>query len=257
MQGNECMNPGERVANLQQELEISEQKRLRLRQQQLMQDFEPEDASLWIMLDLMTLILIFFILLYTNQARISANPFPVSLPSVKTIMEKVQKKSVPSLGEKPIFEKSAQRFIRIRNELAQAMNQIKIKDYSIDLRKDRIVLTIGESISFAPGQDRLMEAIKEPLGKIAKLITSQYTYQIIVSGHTDNTPIHTKKFPSNWELSLGRAMQVAKFFMDNGVDPHGISVEGFGPYRPVADNLDALGRKANRRVEISLLTQAL
>ncbi len=246
------MNRGESIANLRQELEISEQKRLRLRQQQLMQDSEPEDASLWIMLDLITLILIFFILLYTNQVQKPVNPFPVSLPSVKTIMEKVQKKPVSSL-----FSRREEQFIRIRKELTQAMNQVHIRDYSIDLRRDRIVLTIGESISFPPGQDRLMESIKEPLGKIAKLITSQYTYQIIVSGHTDNTPIHTKKFPSNWELSLGRAMQVAKFLMANGVDPHGISVEGFGPYRPVADNLDALGRKANRRVEISLLTQAL
>ncbi len=249
---NKSMNQRQHITNLQQELEISEQKRLRLLQDKLMQDSDPENGSLWIMLDLMTLILIFFILLYTHQTGIHAKGFPVSLPSVQTIMEKVQKKT--GIPDSSRFD---EHFVRMRRELVNAMDQINIKDYSIDLRKDRLVLTIGESISFPPGQDRLMDTIKGPLGKIAKLITSQYTYQVIVSGHTDNTPIHTRKFPSNWELSLGRAMQVARFLMANGVDPHGISVEGFGPYRPVADNLDALGRKANRRVEISLLTQAL
>ncbi len=248
------MNQTTTGTNIRQELEISEQKRLRLRQQQIMGNLEPEDVSLWVMVDLMSLILIFFILLYANQ--VSKNTAPVSAPSVKTMLEKVahrpQPKQMPTVADK-----TPQKWLRMKNQLTKAMAKVNIRDYSIELRKDRIVLTLGETISFAPGQDILMESIKEPLTRIAKLITSQYTYQIIVSGHTDNTPIHTEKFPSNWELSLGRAMQVAKFFMAKGVDPHGISVEGFGPYRPVADNLDPLGRKANRRVEISLITQEL
>ncbi len=248
------MNQTATGTNIRQELEISEQKRIRLRQQQIMGNLEPEDVSLWVMVDLMSLILIFFILLYTSE--ITKNTAPVSSPSVKTMLEKVVHPFQPK-QTLPVADKTPQKWLHMRSQLVKAMDKVNIKDYSIELRKDRIVLTLGETISFAPGQDTLMESIKEPLTRIAKLITSQYTYQIIVSGHTDNTPIHTEKFPSNWELSLGRAMQVAKFFMAKGVDPHGISVEGFGQYRPIADNLDPLGRKANRRVEISLLTETL
>jgi len=75
----------------------------------------------------------------------------------------------------------------------------------------------------------------------------------VVSGHTDNTPIHTEKFPSNMELSAARAINVATALIDNGVSRKRVSIQGFSEYRPLFDNMTPEHRQANRRVEISLI----
>jgi chemotaxis protein MotB len=78
---------------------------------------------------------------------------------------------------------------------------------------------------------------------------------IRVEGHTDNRPINTAAVPSNWELSAARAASVVHLFMDRGVAPARMAVLGFGPYRPVAPNASAIGRNANRRVELVILSR--
>jgi chemotaxis protein MotB len=75
-----------------------------------------------------------------------------------------------------------------------------------------------------------------------------------VEGHTDNTPIHTAQFPSNWELSTARATYVLQYLISNGnVPPQRLSAVGYGEYRPVASNSTPEGRGANRRVDLVVL----
>jgi chemotaxis protein MotB len=74
-----------------------------------------------------------------------------------------------------------------------------------------------------------------------------------VNGHTDDRPISTAEFPSNWELSSARASRVARHLIEKGVHPARIEVHGFAYHRPRAANENRLGRGVNRRVEISLL----
>ena len=76
---------------------------------------------------------------------------------------------------------------------------------------------------------------------------------MVISGHTDNTPINTEKFPSNLELSAARAINVAKSLINNGVSPVRVSIQGFSEYQPLFDNTLPENRQANRRVEISLI----
>jgi chemotaxis protein MotB len=71
-----------------------------------------------------------------------------------------------------------------------------------------------------------------------------------VTGHTDNIPINTPKFASNWELSAVRASDVVRYFISTGIDPKLLSAEGYAEYRPLEDNKTAKGRSRNRRVEI-------
>jgi chemotaxis protein MotB len=73
-----------------------------------------------------------------------------------------------------------------------------------------------------------------------------------VAGHTDNTPIKTPQFPSNWELSTARAVNVAKYLIASGVTPERVSVQGYASYRPLRANTSSQNRQANRRVEITL-----
>ena len=93
-------------------------------------------------------------------------------------------------------------------------------------------------------------------GLVAKIAESllPYSNPISFEGHTDNIPMRSSAFPSNWELSTARATNLAHFFLDrHGFTPQKISITGYGEYRPVADNNSDAGRKQNRRVDIVLM----
>jgi chemotaxis protein MotB len=93
------------------------------------------------------------------------------------------------------------------------------------------------------------------LDKIADVL-KKVPYAVRVEGHTDNVPIQTRRFPSNWELSVARAVNVVKYFAEvSNIDPKRLSAVGYGESRPVAPNDSPSDRAKNRRVEILLLTE--
>ena len=88
--------------------------------------------------------------------------------------------------------------------------------------------------------DKMIEVVKKMPGR-----------EIRVEGHTDNTPIHTREFPSNWELSSSRALSVVKYLYTQGkLDPAKMSAVGYGEFRPIAPNNTEANRTKNRRIEI-------
>mgnify|MGYP001818948202 FL=1 len=93
------------------------------------------------------------------------------------------------------------------------------------------------------------------LDKMAGLI-QKIPYPVRVDGHTDNVPIHTARFPSNWELSIARAVSVVKYFAESGnINPQRLSAVGYGDTRPLVPNDSPANRTKNRRVEIVLATE--
>jgi chemotaxis protein MotB len=93
------------------------------------------------------------------------------------------------------------------------------------------------------------------LDKMAALI-QKIPYPVRVEGHTDNVPIHTARYPSNWELSIARAVSVVKYFAESGkIDPQRLSADGYGETRPLVPNDSPANRTRNRRVEIVLVTE--
>ena len=242
------------IENLKSELEMSERKRLRLQRAQFLESFESEDLSLWVMIDIMSLILIFFIILYLN-AHNATNP-TIPRYNEKQIAPLIQKQPVKKYrtnsSSTKIFSTKTN-FSETEKQIHKAMTGTDLTNYSIKRSKNKILLVIGEKISFSEGEAQLLDNIKEPLKKIALFLNKENSHRIVISGHTDDIPINTDKFPSNWELSLARAMTVARFMMDVDVDPFKISVEGFGQYKPIADNYYYEGRQSNRRVTISLI----
>lgn len=124
---------------------------------------------------------------------------------------------------------------------------------SVELVPDktmRIILT-GDLL-FGSGQVELTPAAIESLKKLAPVI-KKTPYMINVIGHTDDRPVKTARFPSNWELSLARAGRVARFLIeDTGLPATQFSVSGYSSFRPVAPNTSDENRRANRRVEIVL-----
>jgi chemotaxis protein MotB len=124
---------------------------------------------------------------------------------------------------------------------------------SIHVRHGRIVLSLRNDVLFDEGKTDLKPAGKQALADVAQALRTVSSRSFQVAGHTDNLPIKSKEFPSNWELSTARAVVVVKFLSQQGVNPSALSAAGYGEFDPVAANTDAANRTKNRRIEISLV----
>jgi chemotaxis protein MotB len=114
-----------------------------------------------------------------------------------------------------------------------------------------ITVDINASVLFAPGDARLDLGAVRALAAVAQILAPT-DFPVIVEGHTDNTPINTAQFPSNWELSGMRASSVVRLFIESGVDGRRLTATGYADQRPLADNATADGRQRNRRVAITI-----
>ena len=128
-----------------------------------------------------------------------------------------------------------------------ATGQVHVRRYS-----DWVAVDISTDILFPSGIARLSSSAVRALQRLAAVL-APWPNAIRVEGHTDDRPISTREFPSNWELSAARAASVVHLFMDRGIAPARLAVVGFGQYRPIASNRTAAGRNANRRVSVVIL----
>jgi chemotaxis protein MotB len=132
-------------------------------------------------------------------------------------------------------------------------DEIKKKMVRIRMERRGIVVSLGEKGMFDSGSDDIKPEGKEMLDVIATSLTSVGN-QIRVEGHTDDVPIHSGRFPSNWELSTARATAVISRLVSNfGMSPKLLSAAGYGEFRPTAANDTDDGRARNRRVDIIVL----
>ena len=111
------------------------------------------------------------------------------------------------------------------------------------------VITISDVVVFPPGSADMTSRGRKTLRQVFDVL-KQFNYNVKVEGHTDNTPIHTLQYPSNWELSASRAAEVAHMLIDDGYPPERLSVEGFAEFRPIVPNTSAQNRSRNRRIEV-------
>lgn len=122
----------------------------------------------------------------------------------------------------------------------------------VEINKEGLKITLEEKGNlpfFESGKAELTDQIIENINKILPALKKlSKDYEIVVEGHTDNVPIATKEFASNWELSTARATSVVRYLIKNGIEPSHISAIGYGEYRPVAPNDTPENRQKNRRV---------
>jgi chemotaxis protein MotB len=119
-------------------------------------------------------------------------------------------------------------------------------------RRGLVIQVLTDSVLFASGSAALDPQGHPLLNEIAKLLQLDRVHPVAVEGNTDDVPIHTAAFPSNWELSTARASTVVRFLIGFGVDQQRLSAAGFAELRPLASNSDPAGRARNRRVAIVL-----
>ena len=113
-----------------------------------------------------------------------------------------------------------------------------------------MIRVLTDDLLFASGQATLDNKAHALLSEIGALLNLVHTHPIDVEGHTDDVPIHSSAFPSNWELSTARASTVVRFLVGSGMSASRLAAIGYAEQRPLASNATAAGRARNRRVEI-------
>ncbi len=141
----------------------------------------------------------------------------------------------------------------IANKLSEALAPL-VERGMINVRRTElwIEVEINSDILFATGASTLDVHARDTLAKLAQVLRD-VPNSVRVEGHTDNVPIATAQFPSNWELSAARAASVVHLFADQGLQPARLAMVGYGEFRPREENTDAAARNRNRRVMVIIL----
>lgn len=149
--------------------------------------------------------------------------------------------------------REARQLEKMADEVHEALGDLIAKDMVIVRRHETwLEVEIQTDILFASGSAHIGLDAAAVLDRLAEVL-KPFDNHLRIEGHTDNRPIATREFPSNWELSSARAATVVHRFMGQGVDPRRMTVTGLSEYQPVADNADESGRNRNRRVVIVVL----
>jgi len=128
---------------------------------------------------------------------------------------------------------------------------------SLTFDGDFLMLTLANDIWFVSGSADITPRMREIAAELAQLLASTFSvtkpFEIVVEGHTDNVPINTTRYPSNWHVSKDRATNFLEVLvLESGIDPGYFSAKACGEFRPIASNATSEGRQMNRRVEIKI-----
>ena len=217
--------------------------------------------------DLMSLLLTFFILLY-SMSNVDAAKFKSISDSLTSILNGLGQTSIVEeqitetiLNEAENGLDDLIRDITVRQEILEMYD--KVQEYvnleeldakvSVTMNRRGVFVDIKEAILFEPGSAELKETGLTVLKQLEGLI-NDFDNDIVIEGHTDDVPMNTILYPSNWELSTGRAVSVVRFLSEvEKVDPKRLSAIGYSEYRPIASNDTRENRAINRRVNILII----
>jgi chemotaxis protein MotB len=219
--------------------------------------------------DMMTLLLTFFILLYSIstvdvqkfkdisyslQAVLMGEGQPAIFDGQETTPDiplDDQNKVVQDILERStIKEETLKMYTQVREYIDEHGLEA---DVNVSLNRNGVFVDIKEAILFESGEADLKMGGKEILDQLEGLFL-QFSNEIVVEGHTDNVPINTVNYPTNWELSADRAVRVVRYLCEEKSVPESrLSAIGYGEYRPIANNDTATNRALNRRVNLLII----
>lgn len=143
---------------------------------------------------------------------------------------------------------------QISDEVKRAMKPLIDKSLvTVRQTPDWLEIEVRTDILFPVGVAKLQPTAQDVIRKLASIL-APFPNGMRIEGYTDNTPIATSTFPSNWELSAARAATVARLLTEQGVDPHRVGIIGWGEFRPSEPNTTDEGRNRNRRVQIVVMS---
>lgn len=238
---------------------------------------QEEGAPTWIVTyaDLMTLILVFFLLLYT-LSDLSDKAFRAEISDIQVMDGEGSQMSVidyaMQAGRDPEPLKVIEQAIGLRGGQAEGQGEGLLPHQAALAREvqsmidatsmsdqvkmvnegDQLLLRIEGQLLFASGSADLKDDAYPIFTNLAQIFREHPDYRIAIRGHTDDLPIETERFPSNWELSAVRATTVLRYFIQQGIDPERMTATGYADFLPLNPNTDAALRAKNRRVEFVL-----
>lgn len=209
--------------------------------------------------DTITLLLTFFILLYSISSVDSKKLNELSQALKNSLKGETEvgelqnledlKVDINEINESTEYEDLVNKLSQIieNNSLAEV---IKIRE-----EDDGVVLQLDETILFDSGKANLKEYSKEILDIITTIITN-IDNDVLIEGNTDNVPIKSTEYATNWELSTARAVSVVRYFVESKkLDPTRFSVKGYGEFKPLVENDTPENKAINRRVDILIVEQ--
>jgi chemotaxis protein MotB len=184
----------------------------------------------------------------------SPNPIQIGKESKVVSSGKPAIEIIPQIKVLPQSQRTYEREMKQIAEIVSKAVQPLIDQGLIKVTQHKLWVEIemNTSILFASADSELEEEAFPALKALANVL-KKLPNSIDVEGHTDNLPINTEQFPSNWELSSGRAASVVHLFTQYGVNPRRLSSIGYAEFRPVSNNTTAEGRLRNRRVKVVIL----
>jgi chemotaxis protein MotB len=214
---------------------------------------EEQEAWLLAYLDMLTLLLVMLVVMLalagkanrqqeTEAAHGAAKPGDAALASSGSAEPLPTLAPIPAIA--PLPEAAVQDALAM--ELGEDIEVI-VNDGSISFR-------ISSEILFGSGQAELADAGLDVIDRLIPTLAASH-YRIVVEGHTDDRPIQTERFPSNWELSASRASSVVRYLQMAGIAASRLTASGFADTRPLGDNASDRGRASNRRVELIMQRQ--
>jgi chemotaxis protein MotB len=146
--------------------------------------------------------------------------------------------------------------IKSKDILKEVTKAVQTKDLesqvSVSTEHAKVILRIQGNALFLPGKADLQKEARPILDGLIKTTKDYPDYKINIQGHTDDVPVASPMFPTNWELSAARATAVLRYFLDKGIEPTRLTATGFADIFPLVSNDTEAGRAQNRRVELVL-----
>ena len=168
-----------------------------------------------------------------------------------------QENDLSKMDEYLKYQQELKKLEQVQGQLSSYLESKGIaSSVSIDMEERGLVLRFQDSILFEKGRAELLPGSKDILNEVAGLL-NDVDNPIRIEGHTDDLPIKTQRFPSNWELSTARATNVLRFMIERGLPGKRLSAVGYGEFHPLVPNSSEENRRKNRRVDIVIIREGL
>lgn len=209
--------------------------------------------------DLITLLMVFFIVMYA-MSNVNAQKYQALASSLKSgfnqnsgtnMITNYKGESILNAMDKKIKEDQALKEVQ-KKVMEYAKKNNLDESIRLTLNERGLVISMIDNVLFNSGEAQLTIQARSILDHVVNII-DVLPNNILVEGHTDNVPISTERFPSNWELSTSRATEVVEFLVHRNISPRRLSAAGYSEYHPVVPNDSDENRALNRRVDIVIL----
>ena len=248
---------------------------------------EHENEERWLLTyaDLITLLMVFFVVMYAmsnaDKARfqqlatslrqvlgppsamppnISGTPIPMPAAVPPSAVRPTKRGEEDHGTKRGSGEERYRRLSQLKEEVTEVVQQHKLEDMldmKLDPKGPKLIIGLSDTALFDVGTADLGQRAQKLMLPLGEALRAQ-PYDIHVEGHTDDVPISSQRYSSNFALSTERAVNVVMYFINNsGIPPERLSASGYGEFRPIADNDTEEGRAKNRRVEFVIYSEEM